>query len=299
MAFDQRASAKPPGRSRWNANQQQLQTLESIFEQGNGNTPNKARIKDIAVELSQYGQISETNVYNWFQNRKARAKRKLQHQVGRRRRLTRTTTANAPKLNRKGIDEVKNGDADTEVTSPRAKRLKTEGGQLGHNDHSLGLTPNPDFGAGSSGVEDIEGVLEEDLRSHVDFATLATDSQLPSVEHITHDMLFNEDHFHEQGADDSPNGQLQEISEEVKAWEDVRNSFGESSQIVDSQAPIHTSPVDNLDTFRSGLAGDKLISLAGGPVPSMDESRKCAPETGDLQIHEEAIPAAAPETCVS
>ena len=98
MAFDQRASAKPPGRSRWNANQQQLQTLESIFEQGNGNTPNKARIKDIAVELSQYGQISETNVYNWFQNRKARAKRKLQHQVGRRRRLTRTTTANAPKV---------------------------------------------------------------------------------------------------------------------------------------------------------------------------------------------------------
>lgn len=98
MACDQRASTKVPGRSRWNANQQQLQTLEGMFEQGNGNTPNKARIKEIALELSQYGQISETNVYNWFQNRKARAKRKLQHQVGRRRRLTRSTAENVPKV---------------------------------------------------------------------------------------------------------------------------------------------------------------------------------------------------------
>lgn len=94
----ERSSIKAPGRSRWNANQQQLQTLEGMFEQGNGNTPNKARIKEIALELSQYGQISETNVYNWFQNRKARAKRKLQHQVGRRRRLTRTNIENVPKV---------------------------------------------------------------------------------------------------------------------------------------------------------------------------------------------------------
>jgi hypothetical protein len=104
-------------------------------------------------------------------------------------------------LNRKlGLDEVKTGGMDREVTSPKAKRLKAEGEQLGQNDHhSSSMAPNPDFGAGSSAVEDIEGVLEEDLRSHVDFATLATDPQLPSVEHITHDMLFNEDHFHEQG----------------------------------------------------------------------------------------------------
>lgn len=101
-------------------------------------------------------------------------------------------------LNRKELDEVKTG-VDTELTSPRAKRLKTEGDQLVQNDQSLSLAPNPDFGAGSSGVEDLEGVLEEDLRSHVDFATLATDPQLPSVDHITQDMLFSEDHFHEQG----------------------------------------------------------------------------------------------------
>ncbi|KAL4312722.1 hypothetical protein GQ457_01G008540 [Hibiscus cannabinus] len=41
-------------------------------------TPSKQKIKEIASELSQHGQISETNVYNWFQNRRARSKRKSQ-----------------------------------------------------------------------------------------------------------------------------------------------------------------------------------------------------------------------------
>ncbi|KAF8051667.1 hypothetical protein N665_1684s0003 [Sinapis alba] len=35
----------------------------------------------ITEELSQHGQIAEKNVYNWFQNRRARSKRK-QHGGG-------------------------------------------------------------------------------------------------------------------------------------------------------------------------------------------------------------------------
>lgn len=102
-------------------------------------------------------------------------------------------------LNRKALDEVKTREDTEAVTSPRAKRRKAEGDQVVQNDQSLSLSPNPDFGAGSSSVEGVEGALEEDLRSHVDFATLATDPQLPSVDHITHDMLFSDDHFQEQG----------------------------------------------------------------------------------------------------
>lgn len=64
-------------RSKWTPSQQQLQILENLFQQGSG-TLNKQRVKEVAVELSQYGQIAEKNVKNWFQNRKARAKRRQQ-----------------------------------------------------------------------------------------------------------------------------------------------------------------------------------------------------------------------------
>ncbi|XP_008812362.1 WUSCHEL-related homeobox 8-like [Phoenix dactylifera] len=66
---------KITARQRWTPTPMQLQILESIFDQGNG-TPSKQKIKDVTLELSQHGQISETNVYNWFQNRRARSKRK-------------------------------------------------------------------------------------------------------------------------------------------------------------------------------------------------------------------------------
>ncbi|KAE8685428.1 WUSCHEL-related homeobox 13 [Hibiscus syriacus] len=66
---------KITARQRWTPTAVQLQILERIFDQGTG-TPSKQKIKEIASELSLHGQISETNVYNWFQNRRARSKRK-------------------------------------------------------------------------------------------------------------------------------------------------------------------------------------------------------------------------------
>nr|PNR39691.1 hypothetical protein PHYPA_019970 [Physcomitrium patens] len=105
---------KSTARQRWTPSQHQLQILEKLFEQGSG-TPNKQRIKEITAELSQHGAISETNVYNWFQNRKARAKRKQQLVTP-----------------RDGESE-----ADTDVESPKEKRTRQEGEQ--NQDESGGV----------------------------------------------------------------------------------------------------------------------------------------------------------------
>ncbi|PKA60098.1 WUSCHEL-related homeobox 8 [Apostasia shenzhenica] len=71
---------KISARQRWTPTPMQLQILEGLFEQGNG-TPSKQKIKGITSELSKHGQVSEANVYNWFQNRRARTKRKQASQV--------------------------------------------------------------------------------------------------------------------------------------------------------------------------------------------------------------------------
>ncbi|XP_028762377.1 WUSCHEL-related homeobox 8-like [Neltuma alba] len=66
-------------RRRWAPTRNQLEILESIFEEGGGAHPSKQKIKDITAVLSHHGQISEANVYTWFQNRRARLKRKSQN----------------------------------------------------------------------------------------------------------------------------------------------------------------------------------------------------------------------------
>ncbi|KAK3232011.1 hypothetical protein Dsin_003892 [Dipteronia sinensis] len=66
---------KITARQRWTPTPVQLQILERVYDECSGN-PGKQKILDITTELAHHGQISETNVYNWFQNRRARIKRK-------------------------------------------------------------------------------------------------------------------------------------------------------------------------------------------------------------------------------
>ncbi|KAJ7944049.1 WUSCHEL-related homeobox like [Quillaja saponaria] len=101
---------KITSRQRWTPTHHQLQILERHFDKGNG-TPNKQRIKEITAELSQHGQISETNVYNWFQNRRARSKRKQQ---------------NAEHNNNES-------EVETEVESPKDKKTKAQEFQSQHS----------------------------------------------------------------------------------------------------------------------------------------------------------------------
>lgn len=101
---------KITARQRWTPTPVQLQILERIFDQGTG-TPSKQKIKEITSELSQHGQISETNVYNWFQNRRARSKRK--------------------QLNT--VQNHSESEVETDADSPKDKKTKPESFQSQYN----------------------------------------------------------------------------------------------------------------------------------------------------------------------
>ncbi|KAI5072461.1 hypothetical protein GOP47_0012567 [Adiantum capillus-veneris] len=67
-------------RPRWCPTPEQIQVLEALFNSGT-TTPSRDMIVEIAGCLKQFGNIVEANVFYWFQNRKARAKRKLRMQA--------------------------------------------------------------------------------------------------------------------------------------------------------------------------------------------------------------------------
>ncbi|KFK30192.1 hypothetical protein AALP_AA7G230000 [Arabis alpina] len=149
---------KMSARQRWTPTPVQLQILERIFDQGTG-TPSKQKIKDITEELTQHGQIAEQNVYNWFQNRRARSKRK-QHCGG---------GGGGSSSNNNGESEVEteieslndkrkrqpesllvlpdgnnnNNAIGTSSTSPRPEDLCFQSPEMSSDLHLLGVLSNP------------------------------------------------------------------------------------------------------------------------------------------------------------
>ena len=65
-----------PRGARWTPTAAQLARLEELFATGMG-TPNGDLRTKITDELAKLGPVNEANVYNWFQNKKARTKKKL------------------------------------------------------------------------------------------------------------------------------------------------------------------------------------------------------------------------------
>ncbi|XP_061369194.1 WUSCHEL-related homeobox 14-like [Gastrolobium bilobum] len=65
---------------RWSPTTEQLQIMEKIFKQVTPN-PDRKMINEITAELANHGNISEKNVCNWFQNKRARSKKKQPNAV--------------------------------------------------------------------------------------------------------------------------------------------------------------------------------------------------------------------------
>ncbi|CAJ1939200.1 unnamed protein product [Sphenostylis stenocarpa] len=68
----------PEPKPRWNPKPEQIRILEAIFNSGMVNPP-RDEIRKIRVQLQEYGQVGDANVFYWFQNRKSRSKHKLRH----------------------------------------------------------------------------------------------------------------------------------------------------------------------------------------------------------------------------
>ena len=66
-----------PGKVRWQRTTAQLERLEQLFAIDT-TTPRGEKLKQVTEELSALGPIQECNVYNWFQNKKARLKKREQ-----------------------------------------------------------------------------------------------------------------------------------------------------------------------------------------------------------------------------
>ncbi|KAH7519821.1 hypothetical protein FEM48_Zijuj08G0077800 [Ziziphus jujuba var. spinosa] len=126
------AGHKITARQRWTPTPMQLQILEQIFDQGNG-TPSKQKIKEITSELSQHGQISETNVYNWFQNRRARSKRKQQNSAPNNAESEVETEVESPKDKKTKPEEFQSQDN----SAPRAEDLCFQSPDIGSDLHFL------------------------------------------------------------------------------------------------------------------------------------------------------------------
>ncbi|KAK4273695.1 hypothetical protein QN277_017038 [Acacia crassicarpa] len=61
---------------RWNPTAEQLKLLSQLFASGL-RTPSTGQIRKISALLSFYGHVESKNVFYWFQNHKARERRKL------------------------------------------------------------------------------------------------------------------------------------------------------------------------------------------------------------------------------
>lgn len=68
------------GHTRWSLTPEQLMILQEMYRKGLTN-PNAAQLQRVTDHLSFFGKIETKNVFYWFQNHKAREKKKFLMQM--------------------------------------------------------------------------------------------------------------------------------------------------------------------------------------------------------------------------
>ncbi|KAH9304170.1 hypothetical protein KI387_008574, partial [Taxus chinensis] len=225
------AGFRQSARQRWTPSQIQLQILERLFEQGTA-TPNKQKIKEITMELSQHGQISETNVYNWFQNRKARAKRKQLHPQ------------------KEGESEI-----ETDDEFPREKKFKPESDSNPQNGDSGLCDANAQFLQRNHGIAQIRQHISDPKQSGIQDND--SPSLLPSEDETKPHVSFGRT-VHGVGVDPG-NNFIQSLSEfkpiysynkedgsddAITQTSDVRRMFG--NNVVSMESHGHMVPTNDI-----------------------------------------------------
>ncbi|CAM6105201.1 unnamed protein product [Calypogeia fissa] len=236
---------KTTARQRWTPSQSQLQILERLFDQGNG-TPHKTRLKEITAELSQHGQIAETNVYNWFQNRKARAKRKQQLAS-----------------NKDGESEV-----DTDNDSPNEKKPKFDKDSGQEYSNSGGLPETASDGGGT--YDQKPNIIEQ--YDQQESASSHMQVQADSTQCFGRAVPFEHGYTKSVAKDSSllnimVDGKLLEIPSGVI---DVKGSFGETAVLLDSHG--QNVRTDDAGMTLQPLHAGESYSLSRGLVDGLGRS---------------------------
>ncbi|CAL0313499.1 unnamed protein product [Lupinus luteus] len=123
----------PEPKPRWNPRPEQIRILEAIFNSGMVNPP-RDEIRKIRMQLQEYGQVGDANVFYWFQNRKSRSKNKhrnLQNSKNQ-------TTQQAPQQNLASISQITapSSSSPSEKTSPKNQILPNKGFSIGFSQNN-------------------------------------------------------------------------------------------------------------------------------------------------------------------
>ncbi|OIV93232.1 hypothetical protein TanjilG_27411 [Lupinus angustifolius] len=130
----------PEPKPRWNPRPEQIRILEAIFNSGMVNPP-RDEIRKIRMQLQEYGQVGDANVFYWFQNRKSRSKNKLRNLQN----SKNQTTQQAPQQNLASISQITapSSSSSSEKTSPKNQILPTKGFSIGFSHNNEGVVvPN-------------------------------------------------------------------------------------------------------------------------------------------------------------